>query len=69
MLEFLQETWENMVKLDKFDEVADGITAGLSNLNKWYRKTDDTDAYFISLGMFGLLYIQPNLVICLSPRP
>jgi hypothetical protein len=55
VLEFLQETWENFVKLDKFDEVADGINAGLSNLSKWYHKTDETDAYFISLSMFGFL--------------
>jgi hypothetical protein len=52
VLEFLQETWENMANHDRFIEIATGIEAGLENLGKWYRKTDDTNAYFISLGVF-----------------
>jgi hypothetical protein len=36
--------------LKKFEVVAPALSAGLENLNKWYRKTDDTDAYFICLG-------------------
>ena len=34
----------------KFSELQDAIEAGLENLRKWYRRTDDTDVYFICLG-------------------
>jgi hypothetical protein len=51
ILEFMQEAWENMANLTKFHEFRMAIEAGLANLRKWYRKVDDTDAYFICLGM------------------
>jgi hypothetical protein len=47
ILEFLQEMWESMAHTLKFVET---IRCGLKNLTKWYRKVDDTDAYFICLG-------------------
>jgi hypothetical protein len=34
----------------RFAEVEDAIRAGLKNLEKWYRKADETDVYFICLG-------------------
>ena len=40
----------NMAKHSRFSEIFDAIHAGLVNLEKWYRKTNDTDAYFICLG-------------------
>jgi hypothetical protein len=46
----MQESWENMANHDRFDSVASSIGSGLENLKKWYRKVDDTDAYFICLG-------------------
>jgi hypothetical protein len=46
----MQEAWENMANHEKFKDVAAPIEAGLENLRKWYRKVDDTDAYFICLG-------------------
>jgi hypothetical protein len=39
-----------MSKLPKFDEMSHAINAGINNLDKWYRKIDDTDVYFICLG-------------------
>jgi len=45
---------ENMADLPKFAEVEHAIRKGLKNINKWYRKVNDTDAYFICLGTFGL---------------
>jgi len=57
VLEFLQESWENMADSDKFYEISDAIRAGTANLNKWYRKTDDTNAYFICLGMFAFVVL------------
>jgi hypothetical protein len=40
-----------MSQLPKFCEMMPAIEAGLENLKKWYHRTDDTDAYFICLGM------------------
>lgn len=42
-----------MANHPRFSEISDAIRAGLDNLGKWYRKTDDTDAYFICLGRFS----------------
>jgi hypothetical protein len=57
VLEFLQQTWENMADEGKFHEVSDAIRAATANLNKWYRKVDDTDAYFIALGSYLFICI------------
>ena len=51
VLEFLIKTWENMAALPRFDKVREALIEGLDNLAKWYKKTDDSTAYFISLGM------------------
>lgn len=51
VLEFLLQSWENMAELPRFSEVEHAIQKGLENINKWYRKVNDTDAYFICLGM------------------
>jgi hypothetical protein len=50
ILEFLQQSWENMASTSKFVDIKDAIHAGMANLAKWYRKTEDTDVYFICLG-------------------
>lgn len=51
VLEFLLQSWENMADLPKFSEVEDAIRKGLENIDKWYRKVNDTDAYFICLAL------------------
>jgi hypothetical protein len=43
-----------MMNNPKFYAVKDAIQAGLKNLGKWYRKVDETDVYFICLGMLLL---------------
>lgn len=48
-LEFMQEKWETMAKIEKYKPVVKGLENGLANLGKWYRNMDDTDIYFISL--------------------
>ena len=53
-MEFLQEMWGTMVKVPKFNELKDAISAGLQNMDKWYRKTNDTNVYFICLGKCAL---------------
>jgi len=62
ILEFLQERWGDMAASPKFMDISSSITAGLENLRKWYGKTDDTDAYFICLGMLAMTFpIAPVL--------
>ena len=50
VLEFLQQTWVNTASMLKFAELKNTIHSSLDNMNKWYQKTEDTDAYFICLG-------------------
>jgi hypothetical protein len=60
-LEFLQDTWENMSNVTKFSSLSGAINSGLENLRKWYRKTDDTNVYFICLALnpnFKLIYTE-----------
>jgi hypothetical protein len=38
--------WENMAAVSRFDIVHDALIKGLDNLTKWYKKTDDSTAYF-----------------------
>jgi hypothetical protein len=39
-----------MAAVPQYDKVSDALIAGLDNLAKWYKKTDDSKAYFICLG-------------------
>jgi len=43
-----------MSEIQKFSTVKDAILKGLKNIDKWYRKVNDTDAFFICLGIFFL---------------
>ncbi|KAG1852964.1 hypothetical protein C8R48DRAFT_676025 [Suillus tomentosus] len=51
VLEYLQETLQNMADSTKFSHFSTAIEAGVSNLSKWYGKTDDMDMYFICLAL------------------
>ena len=57
VLEFLQETWGDMATSSKFGSISPSIDAGLKNLSKWYRKTDDTSVYFVCLGTFIVAFV------------
>ena len=52
VLEFLIKSWENMAAGPRYRLVHDALNEGLDNLAKWYKKTDDSTAYFICLGTF-----------------
>ena len=58
----------------KFADISDAINAGLENLNKWYRKIDDTDIYFICLGactvhsIFDMTTIKYMTYAALDPK-
>jgi len=40
-----------MAAVPQYDKVHDALTEGLDNLAKWYKKTDNSMAYFTCLGM------------------
>ena len=50
-LELLVSHWEMMVALDKFSPVKDALEKGLEKLHKWYKSLDQSDMYFICLGV------------------
>jgi len=50
VLEFLQQTWQNMARSSKFADFSTTIDSGTDNLRKWYHKIDEIDVYFICLG-------------------
>jgi hypothetical protein len=52
-----------MANTSKFARFSTAIEAGVANLRKWYSKTDDTDVYFICLGMYFVSILMPLNVI------
>jgi hypothetical protein len=42
LLEKLQSTWERLSTKPEYKPVKHALKAGLKNMEKWYRKTDDT---------------------------
>lgn len=60
ILEYVQTQWETMAEDEGFASMKGPILKGLDNFNKWYRHTDDSDAYFITLGKYTnfLTYIM-----------
>ena len=67
VLKFLQRMWGTMANTLKFHELKDAINGGLKNLDKWYRKTKDTNAYFICLGKCLDDLISTSLMCFLQP--
>ena len=52
VLEYLQEQWSSMVNVTRFASIAPTIQAGLDNLNKWYNKTEHTNAHIMYLSRY-----------------
>jgi len=52
VLEFLLQSWENVAELPKISKVEHAICKGIENIDKWYCKVNDMDAFFICLGTF-----------------
>jgi hypothetical protein len=55
-LECLQQRWETMAETPKFARVKHAIMNGLEKLRKWYSALGETDAYFICLSEFSLVF-------------
>jgi len=51
MLELLMSEWEELLDNDEYEPVHGALQAGISLLEKYYRRADDTDVYFIAHGM------------------
>lgn len=60
-LKCLQENWKTLAKTPKFARVRHGIEKGLAKLKKWYMATDQTNMYFICLGMPSLILVGYHL--------
>ena len=52
MLELLMSEWEDLLCKSEYERVHDALRAGIALLEKYYRRADDTDAYFIAHGKF-----------------
>jgi hypothetical protein len=44
------DRWQEMANDDQYAPIADAIKQGLKNVDKYYKKTSDSDVYFICLG-------------------
>ena len=51
MLELLMSEWEDRLEQAEYEPVHDALRAGIKLLEKYYRRADDTDVYFIAHGM------------------
>jgi hypothetical protein len=49
-LECLADRWQEMANDMQYAPIADAIKQGLKNVDKYYKKTSDSDVYFICLG-------------------
>ncbi|KAG1816122.1 uncharacterized protein BJ212DRAFT_1299943 [Suillus subaureus] len=51
-LECLADPWRSMADDPQYVPIADTIKAGLKNVNKYFKKTNQSDMYFICLGQW-----------------
>jgi hypothetical protein len=51
MLELLMSEWEDLLENEEYEPVHGALRAGISLLEKYYRRADDTDVYYIAHGM------------------
>jgi hypothetical protein len=50
MLELLMSDREDLLEDDEYEPVHHALRAGIALLEKYYRRADETDAYFIAHG-------------------
>jgi len=56
MMELLMSEWEDLLDDQEYEPVHDALRAGISLLEKYYRRSDDTDVYFIAHGKYYQQY-------------
>jgi hypothetical protein len=49
-MELLMSKWEELLEDMEYEPVHHTVKAGITLLEKYYRRADDTDAYFIAHG-------------------
>ena len=68
MLELLMSEWEDHLEKADFEPVHDALRAGIKLLEKYYRRADDTDVYFIAHGIVSAPMISvSHLCLVLDP--
>lgn len=50
MLELLMSEWEDLLDDDEYEPVHHALRAGIALLEKYYRRANNTDVYFIAHG-------------------
>jgi hypothetical protein len=58
-----------MAELPQFSELKGTLWKGLANLDKWYYKVNDTDAYFICLGICHNSFLNSLIMYSLVLDP
>jgi hypothetical protein len=58
----LMSDWEELVENKEYESVHDALRAGIALLDKYYRRADDTNAYFISHSKSSPLMIAKELI-------
>jgi hypothetical protein len=56
LIEKVQSGWESHRLNPVYAPVKHALEMGLKNMNKWFRKADDTSIYFISHGMYSMCF-------------
>jgi hypothetical protein len=64
MLELLMSEWEDRLEKKEYKPVHNALRAGIKLLEKYYRRSDETDAYFIAHGMWSLNLILVSYIFC-----
>jgi hypothetical protein len=45
------QNWEDFASDPKYSSLLDAVQARMKNISKWYRNTNESDAYFITMGL------------------
>lgn len=66
MLELLMSEWEELLEDEDYEPVHGALQAGISLLEKYYRRADDTDVYFIAHGMLQYCFYPLSIDVMIS---
>ena len=63
-IETLHKEWSNQIENVKYAPFKEALVAGLKKLEDYYKKTADSDAHIISMGVFFLFSLFGADVFC-----
>ena len=58
--------WEDLLEKEEYEPVYEALQAGISLLEKYYRRADDTDVYFIAHGKQHNIFYQLSIDMLIS---